>query len=145
MKRAYGYTRSAAGETSHIQLQEMRIKDYCIKNNIILVDIFIDNGKSGLKTFQNKGMNELLSRCFKDGNINAVIAIDSDRISRNGSDYLLIKNFLKRKGIEILVTDRENIADLLSPTPRDTFVNDVIKAMREFEKEVIKKYKQRLL
>lgn len=138
MKRAYGYTRSAAGETSHIQLQEMRIKDYCTKNNIKLVDIFSDNGKSGLKTFHNKAMNELLSRCFKDGNINAVVAIDSERISRNEFDYLLIKNFLKRKGIEILTIDRKNIADLLSPTPRDMFVNDVIEAIHEFEREIIK-------
>lgn len=145
MKRAYGYTRSAAGETSHIQLQEMRIRDYCKTNNIKLIDIFIDNGKSGLKTFQNRAMNELLSRCFQDENVNAVIAIDSERISRNESDYLLIKNLLIRKGIEILVTDRRNIADLLSPTPTDTFVNEVIEAMHEFEKQVIKKYKQKPL
>lgn len=111
MKRAYGYVRSATGETSHLQLQTLRIADYCKDNNFKLVRTFIDSAKSGLKTLQNSALIEMLARCRKKDKIDAVLVTDIDRISRNGVDYFFIKNELRKTDIKLIPINQPQIDD----------------------------------
>jgi len=111
MKRAYGYVRSATGETSHLQLQTMRITDYCKANNFKLVRTFVDPAKSGLKTYQNSALLEMLARCRKKDKIDAVLVTNIDRISRNGIEYFFIKNELKKVDIKLIPINQPLIDD----------------------------------
>lgn len=111
MKRAYAYVRSATGEKSHLQLQTMRITDYCKANNFKLVRTFVDPTKSGLKTYQNSALIEMLARCRKKDKIDAVLVTDIDRISRNGIEYFFIKNELRKTDIKLIPINQPQIDD----------------------------------
>ncbi len=145
MKRAYGYTRSATGETSHIQIQQIRIRDYCKKNKLKLIGFLDDNQASGSNAFQNTAFNELLFKIGKMNKIDAVVVADNDRLARNAEDYLLIKQLFERKEVELIVINNHDLSDLLSPTPMDAFMNEVMEALQTFEKRIVKKHKLKYL
>lgn len=140
MKRAYGYTRTAIRETSNIQLQQMRIKDYCKENKIKLVEIFDDNGMSGLRTFRNRGLDEMLSKCRKIDKIDAIIVTDMERFSRNGEDRLLVKKLFERKGIELITLNYPNKIG----SPEADLIDEIIDAVRAVEGS-LEKNKQKFL
>lgn len=102
-KRAYGYIRSATGETSHLQLQEIRLADYCKSNNLRLTDVFVDSHKSGSNAFQNNSLDEMLSRCRKKDKIDEIVVTDWDRLSRDSYDLYLLTELLSRKGIKLVI------------------------------------------
>ncbi len=110
-KRAYAYIRSATGEKSHLELQTMRITDYCKTNNFKLVRTFVDPAKSGLKLSQNSALIEMLARCRKKDKIDAVLVTDIDRISRNGIEYFFIKHELKKTDIKLIPINQPQIDD----------------------------------
>lgn len=132
MKRAYGYTRSAAGETSHIQIQQMRIKDYCKENNMELVKIFDDSGKSGLRTSQNNSLIEMIAQCRTKDKIHAVLVTDMDRISRNGLDCIFIKNELKKVGTRLIDINQPEI----DGSPEEQFIETILAAVNVFNKKI---------
>lgn len=101
-KRAYAYTRSATGETSHIQLQTICVSEYCRSKNLRLVDIFTDSHKSGSNIFQNNSFDEMLSKCRKKDKIDEIVVTDWDRLSRNTYDLYLITELLSKKGIKLV-------------------------------------------
>lgn len=103
MKRAYGYTRSAVRETSDIQLQTIRINDYCKTTGLKLIEVFTDSNKSGRKPFQNNALDEMLSRCRKKDKINEIVITSWDRLSKDQYDQYLITEILGRKGIKLSV------------------------------------------
>lgn len=134
MKRAYGYTRTAIRETSNIQLQQIRIKDYCRENKIKLIEIFDDNGMSGLRTFRNGGFDEMLSKCRKIDKIDAIIVTDIDRFSRNTEDKLLVKKLFEKKGIELITLNNQN----KKGSPEAEFIDEIINAVRVFQGSLTK-------
>lgn len=136
MKRAYGYNRSATGEKSHLELQAIRIKDYCKTENIKLVNIFTDASKSGSRPFQNNALDEMLSQCRKKDKIDAILVTATDRVSRNETDYYLIRNFLEKKGVELIVLNNQRVDKEASPM--ETFIDDVMKAVHTYESKVIR-------
>ncbi|MBW7942718.1 MAG: recombinase family protein [Candidatus Kuenenia stuttgartiensis] len=141
MKRAYGYTRSTIRETSSIQLQQLRIKDYCQENKIKLIEIFDDNGKSASRTFQNEGFDELLSRCKKTDKIDAVIVTDYDRIARNSDDFSVVKKFLQKKGINLIAVNQPNS---IEETPMEMFMEEIKEVICAYEKLFINTKRKQL-
>ncbi|OGH18217.1 MAG: hypothetical protein A2868_03960 [Candidatus Levybacteria bacterium RIFCSPHIGHO2_01_FULL_40_15b] len=131
-KRTYGYVRSAIGETSNIQLQTIRITDYCKANNLKLIDVFIDPAKSGLEPFKNNALDEMLSKCRKKDKIDAIVITSLDRLSRNELDYHLISGFLKRKSIELIVINQPQIDD----SSEGQFLETILAATSTFYKRM---------
>lgn len=132
MKRTYGYVRSAIGETSNIQLQTIRITDYCKTNDLKLIDVFIDPAKSGLEPFKNNALDEMLSRCRKKDKIDAIVITSLDRLSRNGLDYHLISGILKRKGIELIIINQPQIDNSVE----SQFLETILTATNTFYKRM---------
>ena len=63
-----------------IKNQTKQIKDYCKRFDLELVDVFIDEGISGLKTDRD-GLNQLLDIVNK-GNIDGVVVYSLSRLGR---------------------------------------------------------------
>lgn len=97
MKRAYGYIRSATDEKSHLQLQTMRIADYCKKNNLELVDTFADVAASRMTM-----LDQMFSRCRRKDKIVAIIVTSKDRLSRDDFELCIFEGLLKKKGIVLI-------------------------------------------
>jgi DNA invertase Pin-like site-specific DNA recombinase len=88
--RAVGYgrvsTEEQAREGISLAAQEAKIQAYAELNDLELVDVVIDAGKSG-KTTDRDGLQKVLSM-VKSGEVQAVVVYKLDRLSRRVIDTL---------------------------------------------------------
>ena len=75
---------SASDESESIINQRNLVRDYCRKNQITLVEEFVDDGYSG-SNFNRPGFQKLLDLIGK-GKINMVITKDLSRLGRDMID-----------------------------------------------------------
>lgn len=71
------------GDSVSIETQKMLLSDYCINQNFEIVDIYIDDGFSGLN-FNRPSFKRMLND-IEDGKIDIVVTKD---LSRLGRDYI---------------------------------------------------------
>jgi site-specific DNA recombinase len=117
-KRAFGYKRRSPrsekdfGNTS-LEKQEEEIIKYCEKNNIDLVDVYVDDLKSG-STFKGRdGFIEMYNRVLKEEEeIDYIIVYKQDRLSRDSLDTLYLMKKLNQIGKHIIsIADSINTED----------------------------------
>jgi len=75
-------TQKQAKEGYSIATQITQLKEYCQRESYEVVDVFIDEGKSGRK-FTNRPELQRLKTACQDGIINAVIVYKLDRLGRS--------------------------------------------------------------
>ncbi len=101
MKKAIGYIRVSTTEqaTEGISLdnQRSKITAYCALNDLELVEIIEDAGKSG-KNLHRDGVQELIGK-IKSKSINAVVVYKLDRLSRKVLDTLTLIETFEKCGI----------------------------------------------
>ena len=83
---AFAYLRlsneeAAEGESSSIKNQRMIIQDYCERNEILLVRVFVDDGWSG-GNFDRPAFQEMIA-LLEQGKANIVITKDLSRLGRD--------------------------------------------------------------
>jgi len=101
MKMAIGYIRVSTSEQAiegiSLDNQKTKIRSYCSLNDLKLVEIIEDAGKSG-KNLNREGIQELLTR-IRDKSINAVIVYKLDRLSRKVIDTLTLIETIEKASI----------------------------------------------
>ena len=119
MNNAIGYTRlSIKDQSQHsLEYQEKGIRDYCQRNNVNVLEIFQDNGKSSY-TFDRPNYIALENFIKKHkGIVRYLVVMDHDRFSRNLSEVLTkIDNLEKKYGIKVLATNEPLDLDTSDPT-----------------------------
>ena len=73
-------------ESQSISNQRDYIMNYIIRNNLMLIDEYVDDGVSGTR-FDRDGFERLISD-IENGRINMVITKDTSRLGRNISQSL---------------------------------------------------------
>ncbi|KKS54356.1 MAG: hypothetical protein UV17_C0020G0016 [Candidatus Gottesmanbacteria bacterium GW2011_GWA1_42_26] len=125
MKQAYGYARTAtikqADEANSIEAQISRIEKYCKNKKIKLVDIFSDSGLPSQKILNKSALNEMLLKCIEN-KIEIVIVTDCDRISRNPTDYFLIRDILRKNGVELTIINKPS----LNSQAEQNFIDEIL-------------------
>lgn len=100
-KRAATYGRVSTDEQAKngmsVEVQMQSTKEQAEKDGYEVVAELKDEGKSG-GNMNREGIQEIIS-LVKDGEIDAVYAIHSDRIARNTLDYLKFRELLREKGV----------------------------------------------
>lgn len=101
MRRAIGYVRVSTSEqaTEGISLdnQKAKIQAYCNLNELELIEIIEDAGKSG-KNLNREGIQDLTGR-IKNKSIEAVVVYRLDRLSRKVIDTLTLIETIEKSGI----------------------------------------------
>lgn len=103
-------------ERSSLDTQDKEIKKYCQENNLNLLKIFADEGKSGLTTVGRDGFTDLIEE-VQPGNF--VIVYELSRFSRKQVDVLVyIQDLVKNKGCTFIclnprIDSRDPSADLM--------------------------------
>jgi site-specific DNA recombinase len=112
-KAVVGYVRTAnipqLKDGISVNTQAEQIKEYCKAKGHKLTKMFSDNGCSGVN-LQRPGIQELLAE-VSAGKVSKVICLDSSRLSRKITDYLLLKSLLKKHGAEIVTISGVNTSD----------------------------------
>ena len=115
MKRVYGYVRVSTEiqkeKDNSIKNQISHIKDYCNRYDHDLVNIFSDNGISGMKKDRDGLMN--LFNNLKRDKINCLVVYSLSRLGRKLSDVLEFIEMLEKNKVEF-VSIKENI-DMSNP------------------------------
>ena len=104
MKKVIGYIRVSTEyqklKENSINNQIKSINEYCNRNDFDLVEIFEDNGISGL--ISNRiGLTEIIDK-IKSENIDCVIVYSLSRLGRKLKDVIQFIELLEKKNIKFI-------------------------------------------
>ena len=115
MKRVYGFVRVSTEiqkeKDNSIKNQISHVEDYCKRYDFDLVNIFSDNGISGMKKDRN-GLMKLFNN-LKQDKIDCLVVYSLSRLGRKLSDVLEFIELLEKNKVEF-VSIKENI-DMSNP------------------------------
>jgi len=114
-----------------ITKQQKALKEYCIRENIEIYNIYIDNAISGAKT--SRPAFDLMLKDMRSYKFNTVIVTKLDRIGRSLQHLLTLFDEFRNKGIHFIATT-QNI-DTSSSIGK--FQLQVLGAFAEFERNII--------
>lgn len=129
--KAVAYARVSRLLGQDAQLQITNIKEFAAARGYDLVNVYVDEGISGV-TEKRKGLDELLAAASK-GKFNVVIVTALDRISRSTKHFLNLFSELKHYNVSV-ISIRENL-DFSSPA--GAMVATVLSSVASLERQII--------
>ena len=133
---AVGYcrvsTEEQAKEGISLKHQEAKIEQYAKLHNLKLIEIIIDEGKSG-KDLNREGVNKILS-LIKKKLVTDIIVYKMDRLTRRTFDLLyLVEEVFKKNKVQFhSITERID-----TTTAQGNFFLTIIGAMAQMERDLI--------
>lgn len=110
-----------------IDAQVRAIEEYCKKNNIQIVKVFVDRAKSATSANRPE-FQEMIKYCEADNTgISMVIVHKLDRFSRDKYDSAMYKQKLKLKGIRVV-----SVLENLDNSPESLILESVIEGMAQY-------------
>jgi len=110
-----------------IEQQKMEIEEYASKNNIQIIEYYVDEAKSGTKN-ERDGFQNMISDACKNKEIECVLVWKTDRFARNTQDSLMYRNQLKKYGTK-LISITQPIDDT---TPEGILMSTLLASMDEY-------------
>jgi len=133
MKRIAIYARvSTDKQTCENQLQELRV--IAERMNYTIVDEFIDNGISGMKTRQNRPALDQLMKSATQRRFDMVMCWSIDRLGRSLQNLVEILNELQALKIDLFFLQQ----GMDTTTPSGRMIFSVFGAIGEFERNLIR-------
>jgi site-specific DNA recombinase len=134
-KKVIGYCRVSTTiqmeKDNSIKNQIKQIKDYCKRFELELVDVFIDEGISGLKSDRD-GLNQLLDIVNK-GNIDGVVVYSLSRLGRKLTNVIQWIELLMKKNIEFIsIKENFNVNEIYGK-----LMLQILGSLNEFEVNVL--------
>ena len=134
-KRAIIYTRVSSREQvdegNSLVTQERLCREYALKHNYEIVEVFVEQGESAKTTLRTE-LQRMLTYCTNRKNkIEAVLTYKLDRIARQSDDYSYIRILLKRYNVEI-----KSITEYFENTPAGRFMENVIVSVSQFDNDM---------
>ena len=129
MKKVIGYIRVSTEyqklKENSINNQIKSINEYCSRNDFDLVEIFEDNGISGL--ISNRiGLSEMVDK-IKSENIDCVIVYSLSRLGRKLKDVIQFIELLEKKNIKFIsLKENFNSNDIVGNLMFNIFDNSFI-------------------
>ena len=108
-----------------IDAQIRAMEDYCFKNNITIVERYVDMAKSAT-TDQRPAFQQMIADSAKK-KFNIVLVHKLDRFARNRYDSAIYQRELRRNGV-VLRSVLENLND----SPESIILQSLLEAMNEF-------------
>lgn len=94
-------TREQVDEGNSLVTQERSCRDYAFKNNLEIIETFVEKGESAKSADRTEFQNLLRFCNDKKNKISTVIIYKIDRFARNMEDYISYKMFLRKCGVEL--------------------------------------------
>ena len=130
MKTAVIYARYSSDSQTEQSIEgQLRVcKDYAQKNDIVIVDTYIDRAMSG--TNDNRIAFQKMLKDSSNHQFSIVLVYKLDRFSRNKYESVIHKKTLKDNGVKI-VSCMENIPD----TPEGTLMEALLEGFNQYFSE----------
>lgn len=137
-KRAIGYVRVSTTEQVEgfgLAVQEQAVRDYCRQHQFRLVGIESDEGVSGANGLDTRlGLARALAT-LESGDADVLVVKRLDRLARDLLVQETVLERLKQHGKEVRSVDE---ADISSDDPTRVLVRQVLGAIAQYEKGVIR-------
>ncbi len=118
-------------EGTSLETQERLCREYAKRENINLVEVFIEKGESA-KTAERTEFIKAINFCSnKKNKISSFIVYKIDRFSRNQTDYAIVKQKLQRYGTEI-----ESVSEKIDNTPSGKLMEVMLSGFAEFDNNI---------
>lgn len=105
-KRAFGYVRVSTSEQAEhktsLRQQEVDLQNYCDKQGIELVEVFVEPGLSGSDWKRSEFNRMMLLATGDDHPVDFVVAADMARLARDVELIITTQGRLKRAGVQCL-------------------------------------------
>ncbi|MCE2613737.1 recombinase family protein [Flavobacteriaceae bacterium D16] len=126
-------TKMQSDKGSSLRLQKSKIKSYCNLNEMELVEIYEDKGKSGMTLDKRDGYRDMINY-IKSNKIDCVVVWSLSRLGRKLKDVVAFMEFLKCNNIQFYcikegLTNDDNIGGLIM---------NILGSINEFEAEIIR-------
>ena len=126
-----------------IDAQIRAIKDFCLKESIDLINIYVDEAKTGTNDSREQFI-EMIHESNKK-KFNAVVVHKLDRFARNRYDSAFYKKKLSENGVKII-----SVLERLDDSPESIILESVLEGMAEYysknlSREVMKGMKETAL
>jgi site-specific DNA recombinase len=133
--KAIGYIRVSTDEQARegisLDNQKAKIQTYCELNDLELVEIIEDAGKSG-KDLNREGIQDLMTR-IRRHEIDAVVVYKLDRLSRRVRDTLSVLDLIEKKGVAFhSITERIDTKSAMGK-----FFLNIMASMNQWERDTI--------
>ena len=110
-----------------IEGQDRVCRDYCARNDMNVVGVYIDRALSASKNTEKRDEFQRMIRDSERATWEAVVVYKLDRFARNRYDSATYKNKLKKNGVRV-ISATENISD----NPEGIILESVLEGMAEF-------------
>jgi len=134
MKSAFGYYRVStdeqAKEGKSIEAQTRICRRWAKDNDFVILEEFADEGKSA-STLNRPALQDMLSKC-KEGEVNAIIVLDTDRLARNTLDHLTIKALIEKKNIQLISISQP----LIDNSPEGNLIDTIVASVNQFQSQI---------
>ena len=134
MKTAIAYLRvstsNQANDGVSLDVQEAKLRAWCLLNDYELAHIFVDAGISGHRADNRPALQQALSACKKSS---ALVVYSLSRLSRSTTDTIAISERLEKQGVD-LVSLSEKID---TTTAAGKMVFRLLAVLAEFERDQI--------
>jgi len=137
MEKVLGYVRVSTTQQSEkgssLEVQRLKIEEYCKFKEYDLIEVYEDKGISGMSIDKREGYKELLSY-LKDNEVDVLVVHSLSRLGRKMRDVIECMELLKREGISFY-----SIKENLSNSDRvGSLIVNILSSINEFEVEQIR-------
>ncbi|MBN1227673.1 MAG: recombinase family protein [Deltaproteobacteria bacterium] len=134
-KKALIYCRVSTDEQAQegfsLDAQERFCRDFANNNNLRIVGVYRDEGKSGT-TLDRPALKDLLERCQQDKSIEAVIIQETDRLARNTQNHLTIKALLLKAEVKLISVAQP----MLDDSPEGNMIDTILASVNQFQSDI---------
>ena len=124
------YHRASKKEQTTAQ-QEVITKEYCLKNNIEIYNVYSESGQSGAK--ESRPQLDLMLQDMRDKKFNTIIVLKYDRLGRSTIHLLQVLEEMKRLDIRLIAVEQ----NIDSSTPMGKYFITNLCALADLEREMI--------
>lgn len=137
MRKILGYVRVSSEmqkkKNNSIPLQKKKINEYCKLNDFDLIDIYEDDGISGMYIDKRDGYKKMIDYMSKN-KIDGIVVWSLSRLGRRMKDVVEFMEFLKKNSISFYsIKENLNNEDKIG-----SLIMNILGSINEFEVEVIR-------
>lgn len=132
-KKAYIYARYSSSKQNDatIDLQLDMCRGYAERNNMVIVDEFIDRAKSAKNIYREDLQNMIDKATSKKDTVDYVLVYKIDRFSRDVQGALFLIEKLGKNGVRI-----KSVTENFSDDPSGDLVRNMLLAVAEYDNKV---------
>ena len=120
-------------KNNSIPLQKRKINDYCRLNDYELVEVYEDDGISGMSINKREGYKKMIT-FLKENKIDGIVVWSLSRLGRKMKDVVEFMDYLKTNNISFF-SIKENLSN---DDKVGSLIMNILSSINEFEVEMIR-------